>query len=89
MSDCNHDYSIVRNVHYTCASCGETLGGEQEKMDLDKIAESFQSVLGTVQMEDVSPQTIIVVESRLQTVWAEVNPDVESVEDMEAIYPDE
>jgi len=57
--------------------------------DLDKIAESFQSVLGTVQMEDVSPQTMIVVESRLQTVWAEVNPDVESVEDMEAIYPDE
>jgi len=57
--------------------------------DLDKIAESFQSVLGTVQMEDVSPQTMVVVESRLQTVWAEVNPDVESVEEMEAIYPDE
>lgn len=58
-------------------------------VDLDKIAESFQSVLGTVQTEDVSPQTMIVIESRLQTVWAEVNPNVESVEDMEAIYPDE
>jgi len=57
--------------------------------DLDKIADCFQSVLGTVQMEDISPQTMIVIESRLQTVWAEVNDDVESVEGMEAIYPDE
>lgn len=58
-------------------------------IDLDKVAKSFQSVLEAVENEDVSAQTVIIVESRLQTVWAEINEDVGSIEDMEAIYPNE
>jgi chorismate mutase len=56
--------------------------------DLETIAEACQSILGTVQTEDVSPQTLIVVETRLQTIWAEVNDEVDSLEDIEEIYPD-
>jgi len=57
--------------------------------DLDKIAEASQSILAMAQFEDVTTTGMATIEARLQTIWAEVNEDVDSVEDMEAIYPDD
>ena len=56
--------------------------------DLDTVANAFQDVLAAVH-DDVEVETLMTVESRLQRVWAEVNDDVDSIEDMEAIYPDD
>lgn len=59
------------------------------KTDFDKVASEFQTVLAAVSNEGVSTDTLIEVEYALQSAWCEVNDGVDSLEDVEAIYPDD
>jgi len=58
-------------------------------IDYDKVADSFQAVFEAIREEKASTDTVTAIEMNLQTAWAEINDDVDSIEDMERIYPDD